>query len=621
MRIILAGNGAFVLSNERGDMSSHYDGFYFLDTRFVRGVRLEVSPEPHFLGASSTFTRAVSHFSLGERGILVRVRTLDGVYEERLAIYNTSHEPLRVELRYSYEAPIEDIFQVRGFMGLKKGEAIAPTNGTHLRESPAGRRSLAVHTSMQRNGNLLRAELMIPPLEKASLHVRFVPKVEGRVSEILAGKREEVRNVVFTGSPAIDGIFERAVENINALTLFTRFGPVPLAGIPYFACPFGRDAIITSLFLLPYYPEYAAGTLRLFGMIQGRRINPKNEEEPGKIAHEFRLGELAQSGRVPFAPYYGTVDATPLYVALAGEYLRWTGDRGLIEELRPNLTAATEWILGKLDEDGYVTYVPGILGNKGWKDSKDAIVDEHGNPAKPPIALVEVQGYAYWALRLAGELELTDFDPETLLSEAERLKKRFNRDFWLGSYYALALDGEGNPMRVVSSNMGHLLLTGIARHEVELAERLFQPDMLSRYGIRTLGSKEKAYNPFSYHRGSVWPHDNALIALGLARAGMSDMAKVLMDAVFEAAKLLPGRELPELYSGLDELVPVPRANSPQAWSAASVFAFVTAALGMEAGDELTLKPAEGMNIILRGVSFGGRRYLVVANGGVSVEAL
>nr|WP_248841813.1 hypothetical protein [Thermococcus thioreducens] len=169
--------------------------------------------------------------------------------------------------------------------------------------------------------------------------------------------------------------------------------------------------------------------------------------------------------------------------------------------------------------------------------------------------------------------------------------------------------------------MGHLLLTGIADHERELAERLFQPDMLSRYGIRTLSAREKAYNPFSYHRGSVWPHDNALIALGLARVGRADLAKELMERVFTAAKLLPERELPELYSGLNELVPVPRANSPQVWSAASVFAFVTASLGMEAGDGLTIQPAEGINIVLRGLSFGGRKYLVVANGGVSVEPL
>lgn len=293
-------------------MGGVYDGFYLLDTRFVRKVKLEVSPGPEFMGgASSTFTTAVSHFSLGGRGgVLVRVRTLNGTYGgERLSFYNTSDGPLEVRVRYSYEAPIEDVFQVRGFMGLKGEEAMAPpTDGRYVRESPpAGRRSLTVETNMEREGNVLRAELRIPPPRgKATLHVRFVPGIEDKVSGGMLGEeREWIGNVAFTGSPAIDGIFERAVENINALTLFTRFGPVPLAGIPYFACPFGRDAIVTSLFLLPYYPEYAAGTLRLLGRLQGgKRNNPENEEEPGgKIPHEFRLGQLAQSGgRVPFAP-------------------------------------------------------------------------------------------------------------------------------------------------------------------------------------------------------------------------------------------------------------------------------------------------------------------------------
>ena len=619
MRITLAVNGAFVLSDERGDMPAHYDGFYFLDTRFVRRARLETFPEPGFIGASSTFTRAVSHFSIDGRGVLVRKRMLDGLYSEELSIYNASGEPLSVEVLYTYEAPIEDIFQVRGFMGLEEGEALSGRD-FYSRGRPGERRSLRVETNLERGGEGLKARLEIPPGEKEELFIRFVPEVVGRTSALLSGGRFAPKNPVFTGSVALDGVFERAVENLGALTLSTVHGPVPLAGIPYFMCPFGRDAIITSLFLLPYYPEYAAGTLRLFASIQGRRNDPKSEEEPGKIPHEFRLGGLAQSGKVPFGPYYGTVDATPLYVALAGEYLRWSRDKGLIEGIRPNLTRAVEWILDKLRE-GYITYVPGILGNKGWKDSKDAIVDEEGKPAKPPIALVEVQGYAYWALKLAGELELTELDSRMLLREAEKLRERFNRDFWVDDYYALALDGNGKALRVVSSNMGHLLLTGIAEHEEELAERLFKADMLSRYGIRTLSAEEKAYNPFSYHRGSVWPHDNALIALGLAKIGRGDLAKELADRIFEAARLMPEKELPELYSGLDELVPVPRANSPQAWSAASIFAFVTASLGMEVHDELTVRPAEGVNFLVRSVAFGGRRYLIRANGGIEVEPL
>jgi glycogen debranching enzyme len=619
MRVILASNGAFTLTDEEGNMTGRYHGFYSLDTRFVRRAVLRVRPEPEFVGASSTFTTAVSHFSIEGRGVLVRRRMLERAYTEELSFYNASDEPLGTEVLYTYEAPIEDIFQVRGFMGLKEEEPLTG-GGFYSRGSPGERRSLRVETNLDREGESLRARLELPPGGKERLYVRFVPEVSGKTSSLLSGEPVALKNTVFTGSVTLDGVFERAVENLSALTLSTVYGPVPLAGIPYFMCPFGRDAIITSLFLLPYYPEYAAGTLRLFASIQGRKNDPKSEEELGKIPHEFRLGKLAQSGAVPFGPYYGTVDATPLYVALAGEYLQWTGDMALIEELKPNLTMALEWVLRNLENE-YITYTPGILGNKGWKDSRDGIVDEDGKTPEPPIALVEVQGYAYWALKLAGELEMTEHDPKALSREAEKLKKRFNSDFWVDGYYALALDGKGEPLRVVSSNTGHLLLTGIAKHEDEIAERLFQPDMLSSYGMRTLGSEEKAYNPFSYHRGSVWPHDNALIALGLTRIGRADLAKELAERVFAAAKLMPEKELPELYSGLDELVPVPRANSPQAWSAASVFALVTASLGMEAGDELTVQPAEGVNYLIRGVRFRGRDYLIRANGGVDVERI
>jgi glycogen debranching enzyme len=620
MRVVLASNGAFVLTDEEGNMDSRYHGFYFLDTRFVRGVRLEVSPKPEFLGSSSTFTEAVSHFSISDKGVLIRRRRLGRSYTEEISVYNASGEPLDVGITYTYEAPLEDIFQVRGFMGLKGLPSLALAGGSYSRERGGMKVGLKVESNMARKGNKLEARAEVPPLGKVSFHVRFIPEVGGKGKELIEENYKELRNPVFTGSVHLDDVFERAVQDLGALTLFTRYGPVLLAGIPYFACPFGRDAIITSLFLLPYYPEYARGTLGLFASIQGRKRDPRSEEEPGKIPHEFRLGLLAQSGEVPFSPYYGTVDATPLYVVLAGEYLRWTGGMAFLDRLRKNLTSAVGWILEKLN-DGYITYTPGILGNKGWKDSKDAIVDEEGKPAKPPIALVEVQGYAYWALRLAGELGLTDFNSSYLLRKAEELKRRFNRDFWVDDYYALALDGDGEPLRVVSSNIGHLLLTGITEHEEEIARRLFQPDMLSRYGIRTLSSEERAYNPFSYHRGSVWPHDNAIIALGLARIGKVDLARETAERVFSAAKLMPERELPELYSGLDELVPVPRANSPQAWSAASVFALITASLGMEAGGELRLSPAKGVRLTIRGVRFRGRNYLVRTNGGISVEPL
>lgn len=617
MNVTLSNNGAFVVTDEEGNMSEGHHGFYLLDTRFLRGVSLQIVPRPEFMGSSSTFEVAFSYFSLDGGTFLVRRRRLGGLYEERLTFYNPSPKPLEIGVKYSYEVPLEDIFQVRGFMGFR-GEPSLQGGGFYSRGSNGEWRTLRVESDMKREGEDLTAHFRILPGGSVELFVRFLPEVVGKVSGIIWDNPVGIKNPIFTGS-SLDVVFERASEDVTALTLSTVYGPVPLAGLPHFACPFGRDAIITSMFLLPYYPEYARGTLRFLSSIQGRKNDPRSEEEPGKIAHEFRLGMLAHTGRVPFGPYYGAVDTTPLYVALAGEYLLWTGDEVLIESLRRNLTMAVEWILQKLDE-GYITYVPGILGNKGWKDSADAIVDEEGRSARPPIALVEVQGYTYWALRLAGSLRLTEFNGGLLLREARKLRKRFNKDFWLEEYYALALDGNGEPLRVVSSNMGHLLITGISEHSEETAERLFHPDMLSKYGVRTLGSEERGYNPFSYHRGSVWPHDNALIALGLAAMGRVDLAKELADRVFAAAELMPRRELPELYSGLDELVPVPRANLPQAWSAASVFALVTASLGMKAREDLVIEPAEGMSLVLRGVKFRGRNYTIRINGGIEIEA-
>lgn len=268
----------------------------------------------------------------------------------------------------------------------------------------------------------------------------------------------------------------------------------------------------------------------------------------------------------------------------------------------------------RLDEGGgYIRYKGGLLANQGWKDSKEGIPTEEGTPTKPPVALVEVQGYAYKALMDAASLGLTSLDPKMLKKEAEELKKRFNKDFWCDGFYALALDGDNVPSKVVSSNMGHLLFTGIAEHQEKIAERLFEEDMFSGWGIRTLSSKEKAYNPFSYHNGSIWPHDNAVIAIGLASIGEKEKARMLAEAIFKTAKFLPNSQLPELFSGLESEYPLlcPRANAPQAWSAASVFALLTALLGLKAEKELTVSPLLPKNFKVSAlVRFRRKAYLI-----------
>lgn len=622
MSVILSYNGAFVVTRQNGDMKDSYDGFYIFDTRFLKGVKLKLDKNSVLIGSSQDGPRkAYSHFSIDDEVVLLRKREIkdNWAYREELQFYNTSKRRMRLRVEYFFKVPIEDIFEVRKFGGQKIRRRIRNSLGDENEYMYTGKdkikRNLKIKTNMRTEKGLAFAEITLEPLEKETLYLEFIPQVSKEGLEVfLAEKPLLLPNVVSTNLTWLDRIFEKAVEDLTALTAYTNYGMVPFAGIPYYACPFGRDSIITSWFLLPYYPQYAEGTLKFFAKIQGRKFNPLNEEEPGKIPHEFRFGELSHSRKMPFAPYYGTVDATPLYVILAAEYLRWTGDKELIERLKPNLTAAVEWILRRLDEGGgYIRYRGGLLANQGWKDSKEGIPTEEGTPTKPPVALVEVQGYAYKALMDAASLGLTSLDPKMLKKEAEELKRRFNRDFWCSGFYALALDGDNVPSKVLSSNMGHLLFTGIAEHQKEIAERLFEEDMFSGWGIRTLSSKEKAYNPFSYHNGSIWPHDNAVIAIGLASIGEKEKARALAEAIFKAAKFLPNSQLPELFSGLESEYPLlcPRANAPQAWSAASVFAFLTALLGLKAEKELTVSPLLPKNLkVSLLIRFRRKAYLI-----------
>lgn len=588
---MLAYNGAFVFSDEKGDMRGK-QGFYAFDTRMVSDIKLDFN-SGSIIHVRETFNESITHY-IGSV-VLTRERVLRESYTEKLTFMNATGKKQRVSFSYSFNVPMEDVFEVRGFKeGLKREVSTLRKDGNihYIYRGIDGIvRGLEVRSNMDFKNGRFETSFELPPLGERTFRVEFRPYIEGKLPVHFIPEVKPLKNPVFFSRGWLNRIFERAVEDLNALTAFTEFGPVPLAGLPEFAAIFGRDSIITAYFLLPYFPEYARAVLRVLARFQGRKEERRSGEERGKILHELRLGELSQSGRAPFAPYYGTVDATPLYIILADEYLRWTGDLELIENLRENLNLAVEWILGKLDEgEGYIRYSPGELGNQGWKDSRGAIPMKDGTPVRPPVALVEVQGYAYRALMEAGEI--TDHSRGELKREAKALKKRFNEDFWLDGYYALALDGENRPSEVVASNMGHLLITGIAEHEREIAERLFEADMFSGLGIRTLSSEEKTYNPFSYHNGSVWPHDNAIIALGLAGIGEREKAFRLAMAVLRAARGL-GYTLPELFSGLERPVPTPRFNSPQAWGAASAFAFLTALLGLKAGERLYVRPSPG----------------------------
>lgn len=435
-----------------------------------------------------------------------------------------------------------------------------------------------------------------------------------------------------TDHDTINDVLDRSFRDVRMLLTDFGHGPMPVAGIPWYAAPFGRDSLVTAIQTLSLHPGIAAATLRTLAAWQGRRHDPTHDEEPGKIMHELRRGEMARLREIPFVPYFGTVDATPLFIIAAGEYWRWTGDRDLIAELLPALHAAVGWMdeHGDLDGDGYIEYhrrYEGGLVNQGWKDSTDGIVHRDRRPARPPIALAEVQGYAYAArLHFADILESFG-DAEAAVAQRQRaahLKAAFNEDFWVEAtgFYALALDGEKRPVAAVSSNPGHGLWTGIivAERVGTVAERLLAEDMFTGYGIRTLSAAETAYHPLSYHRGSVWPHDNSLIAMGLARNGYGDAAGRIAMGLFTAASFEPNHRLPELFGGyaadMEGPVWYPVACTPQAWAAAAPFLLLQAVLGLEPdapSDRVALSPhlPPGINrVSALNVRIGPRRVRI-----------
>jgi len=542
----------------------------------------------------------------------------NGVCHQRLRILNHSVGEISFELRIRLEADFVDVFEVRGTPRSRRGRQETPEEhqdgiGIAYRGLDGVLRRTRLRCRpppSQVTAKEVRFGLALGPGEERELLLEvsctagqdeervpsFVDAALRRDAEQEALRAQEAR--VSSSSGLFDGWLHRSQADLRMLLTRTPRGLYPYAGVPWYSTPFGRDGIITALQMLWIHPEVAAGVLRFLSATQATHPSEEQDAEPGKIIHELRHGEMAALREVPFGRYYGAVDTTPLFLVLAGEYLRATGDLELIRELWPHFQAALEWIEkhGDRDGDGFVEYArraAGGLANQGWKDSFDAVFHADGRLAEGPIALCEVQAYVFAARRAMARMARALGHEELARRQAalaDELRQRFEDTFWCEdlSTYALALDGAKRPCRVRASNPGHCLAMGLVT--VERAQRvattLTGEAFFSGWGIRTVAMGEARYNPMSYHDGSVWPHDNALAALGFGHYGLKTAALSILEQFFLASLSFELRRMPELYCGFPKrpgagptLYPV--ACSPQAWASGSVLMMLRAVLGLD----------------------------------------
>jgi glycogen debranching enzyme len=536
-------------------------------------------------------------------------------YEE-VEFVNHGLSDLVIPFRITFDADFADIFEVRGMHRQKRGRRLpAEMEEQSVLLSYEGLDGVVRRTRIQWDASPKHAtereldyEVQLRPKERAKFHLSIscdsnaTPHAIG-YSQAMSAARHELKNVgdsfprMYSSNSRFNDWINRSVADVQMMMVGNPEKNYPYAGVPWFGTVFGRDGIITALQSLWLNPAMARGVLECLASSQADKVDATVEAEPGKILHEMRCGEMAALGEVPFGKYYGSVDATALFITLARAYYDRTADCQFIQRLWPHIERALKWIdeFGDIDGDGFVEYQqrsPKGLVQQGWKDSNDSIFHADGKIAQAPIALCEVQGYVYAAKQAAAYLCRFAGGAQkaaALELEAEHLRARFEEQFWCEelSTYALALDREKRPCRVRTSNVGHCLYTGIASPERarRVAETLFQPESFNGWGVRTVATSEARYNPLSYHNGSIWPHDNSLIASGLARYGYKELAGKIFMALLDLSSMVDLHRLPELFCGIDRrpgegptLYPV--ACSPQAWAAAAPFLILQACLGI-----------------------------------------
>jgi glycogen debranching enzyme len=634
---VLKHGDTFAVFDHHGDIKPGglgEEGLYHEGTRYLSCLVLELEgARPFFLTSTvrdendQLAVALTNPELLCDGGVRVPLGTLQlalkkflwrGVCYQQLRVTNHGLDRVETNLLLHFAADYADIYEVRGMKRPSRGEDLRPEVGEgRVTLGYRGRDGVVRRTLLEFTPapSLLtvagaRFDLALGPRQEVVWTVtaacerqRAAPRVLSFDDARTEAEADLERSSAWAGhlrtsNGQVNAWVNRAISDLHMLATELPTGPYPYAGVPWFNTPFGRDGIITALECLWLRPALARGVLAYLASTQATQVVPEEDAEPGKILHETRNGEMAVLHEMPFGRYYGSVDATPLFVVLAGAYYERTADRAFIEALWPHVAAALDWIdrYGDRDSDGFVEYsrqsAAGLI-HQGWKDSDAAVFHADGSPADGPIAVCEVQGYVYAARRAGAALAALlgrDKQAAALTRQAEALRQRFERAFWCEelSTYALALDGDKRPCRVRTSNAGLCLFGGIAEPDraPRVAETLLGPDSFSGWGVRTVAACEARYNPMAYHNGAVWPHDNALIAQGLARYGLGEATLQIWTGMFRAGTYFDLHRMPELFCGFAQApgegpVLYPVACAPQAWAAGSVLLLFQACLGLE----------------------------------------